>query len=494
MSDGTIARPPAVGPTPPTHPWLRSTALAFIPGTTTGLLDAFTGRLLDEFRARGHRVADVPDAATDALVTTARFGDVLSWRDALLFSARKRFGLTHAPAIFTIVHATPGNFATVTERLATALGRDVPHAGDFEFPGLAPEAFRVLHAQGRRGGPLLALARLLQAQVKSIRILLVVSDAAPREAYHFDLVGAHPRTSAADERVFYRDIVLRMVTVLADRELTEHTLAGPPIPAALWRALDTPAAMGAAARELARRRFFTSMVRIEDLVRVPAMSGAVAAQYSEGCLASWDRTLGAVVASVTGSGRPVDKGALGADDLTVIAAVRADGRGVVFRPIEGHPNAPPSSEAVEMVAVDERLPRVTLDDASRVTAPVVRSKLHGHRGVAAWNPARVEYAPLDAAYHHYPVSCASAGQARGVIAAFSRAVALRDPDDPRAVVFTVIPGHGVMLAEKWVRGKAAFQTIWELMDAGDLVIDPAVPQGPFGYERDGDGTMVVSTA
>ena len=113
--------------------------------------------------------------------------------------------------------------------------------------------------------------------------------------------------------------------------------------------------------------------------------------------------------------------------------------------------------------------------------------MHGHRGVVAYHPDYVEYARLDAPYYHYPVSCATEAQANGIRQAFSRAEALLHPDDPRQVVFTVLPGHGVVLVEKWQPDKAPFQLIWEYMDAGYLQIEAPVPQGWYSYEPGDDG-------
>jgi len=53
------------------------------------------------------------------------------------------------------------------------------------------------------------------------------------------------------------------------------------------------------------------MLRISDLVRVPPMEEGVARRYSEGCFATWGPELQALVATATGSARPL--GALPAD-------------------------------------------------------------------------------------------------------------------------------------------------------------------------------------
>ena len=234
-------------------------------------------------------------------------------------------------------------------------------------------------------------------------------------------------------------------------------------------------------------------MHIASLVPVPAVAGAVASQYSEGCYATWDVTLNALIATVTGSARPVEKKAITEDDLAVIAGVREDYLGALVWEVEGKRNDPPSSEAVEMFDMDSDLPRIQLGPEWPVQgeAPVMRSKLHGHRGVSAFNPAQVEYVPLDAPYLRYFVTCGTDRQAHGVRDAFSRSEAMRNPDDPRQLAFTILPGHGVVIAEKWVAGKAPFQVMWEAMDAGDIVIDSRVPQSLFSYLPGEDGRMAV---
>jgi hypothetical protein len=479
----------------PMHPWLCRIHVAFVPGPTTSLLEEVVSGLLHHFRLQGHQVQTMPDDRTDVILTTAPFSEPIGWREALFFTARRRFNLSHSPTLYTLVHVAPEDFRHLLDQFRAALAKEPPDPADYTFPGLAPQAHRVLFEQGHRGGPILALERLVQAQAKSTRILLVVGVNRPLAAYHFDLVGAHPCSEAEDLESFYDDIVLRIVTTVSTREVTQHEMVGEPIPYALWRRLKTPAAMRVAGQQLGERNFFTEMVRIANLVQVPAVTDAIANQYSEGCFATWDPTLGALIATVTGSARPVDKGSITDDDLAVIVGVRPDGRGALTRHVEGKRNDPPSSEAVEMMDMDSPLPTITLDPTWNVTAqvPVARSKLHGHRGVAAYDPCRVEYVPLDPPYYHYLVSCATDAQARGVKGAFARSEAMQNPDDPRQVVFTVLPGHGVVIVEKWVPGTAPFQVIWEYMDAGYLQVDNHIPQGTMEYASGPDGRMVLQT-
>jgi hypothetical protein len=474
------------------HPWLRKISLTFVPGLTTPLLEQVASDLLDTFRALGHTVQERPDEQTDLVLTTAPFARPLNWRESLLFTGRRRLGLSHNPTILTLIHSRPEEFQNLLSQVEMVLKKEPNDSPNLAFEGLAPDAYRTIIEQGLRGGPLLGLERVLQAQSKSIRILLLIGEEEPQEAYLFDLVGAHPHMDAKNREAFYEDIALRVVTGLSTEEVTQHQLVGEPIPYDVWRGLPTPPAMLTASRELGKRDFFTHLIRVADLVPVPAVGAAIAEQYSEGCFATWEPRLDALITTITGSARPVSKDDITENELALIIGVRPDGKGAMIRHVENKRNDPPSSEAVEMMALDEPLPKValTLDEHGGTTAfqvPVARSKLHGHRGVAAYHPDYVEYAPLDPAYYYYPVSCATEAQANGIRHAFSRAEALLNPNDPRQVVFTVLPGHGLVMVEKWQAEKAPFQLIWEYMDADYLQIEPRVPQGWFTYEPEADG-------
>jgi hypothetical protein len=477
------------------HSWLREISVAFVPGPMTPLLKDVRDGLLTQLERLGHEVQEIPNDRTEVILTTARFGEPIGWRQAPLFYSRRRFGLSHVPMFLALVHAPSAAFQDVLDGLRVALDKEPPDPANFVFPALVPQAYRVLVEQGRRGGPILALERIVQAQAKSIRVILVVGDERPLAAYHFDLAGAYPRTEAQDPEFFYRDIALRIVTAASTTEVNQHQLVGNPIPRSLWQRLSTPAAMRFAGQQLGQRNFFTEMIRIANLVNVPAVSDSVADQYSEGCFATWDPTLDALVATVTGSARPIDKDNITDDELAVIVGVRPDGQGAQVRHVEDKRNDNPSSESVEMIEMDQALPTITLgpqwDTPGEV--PVVRSKLHGHRGAAAYDPRYVEHVSLDPPFYHYLVSCATEAQARGIKAAFSRSEALNNPDDPRQVVFTVLPGHGIVIAEKWVPGKVPFQVIWEYMDAGFLVVEDLIPQGPLQFVPTASGRMVLQT-
>ncbi|MCS6843803.1 MAG: hypothetical protein NZ528_05675 [Caldilineales bacterium] len=468
--------------------------VTYVPGHRHPVLDQAVAGILQQFAAWGHTVQEAPDDATDLLLTSAPFGEPLNWRSALMFTARHRFKLSRQPTVVTLVPMAPSELDRLTAHFEAVLLKSPPDPEDYEFPGLAPTAYRVLYEQGHRGGPMLAIQRLVQAQAKSIRVLLVVGQDEPERIYHFDLVGAFPVSRPnGSPTAMYDDVVLRLTTCLSSTDIHHHQTVGEPVPRAVWAGLDTPKAMCRAGYELGRRGFFTDTVFIGDLTAVPAVAGVVASQYSEGCYATWEPRLDALIATVTGSARPVDKKQITEDELAVIVGVRPDYLGALVREVEGKRNDPPSSEAVEMYDMDRPLPRIRLGDGwpEPVEVPVIRSKLHGHRGIKAFDPTAVEYVPLDLPYLHYFVTCGTDSQARGVRDAFGRSQAMANPDDPRPVAFTILPGHGVVLAEKWVPGKAPFQVIWELMDAGRLVVDSHVPQGLFTYEPGGDGRYVV---
>jgi hypothetical protein len=465
--------------TDPTHPWLRSLSVAFLPGDATTVQGQVAEGLRRAFQRHGHLVQTAPDDATDVLFSLAPFGVALSWREAPFFQARRMFRLQRQPVVVTIVHAEHEPWGKLVARLECAVAKEPPVSEDFAFPGLAPYAYHTLVEQGLRGGPILAAERLLQAQAVCVRILLVVGDDRPDFAYHFDLVGSLACSDGRSDG-FYDDLVLRTVTAVSADDIGAYTALPPPIAWDAWAALSAPPAMRRASLELGRRSFFTETVHVANLVHVPAISGAIANQYSEGCFATWEPALDALIATITGSARPVDKGNITDDELAVITAVREDRAGVYVSHVEGKRNDPPSSEAFEMIDIDASLPRIELGlgwpDGSR--APVVRSKLHGHRGVSAYNPRRAEFVSMGSAYSRYPVTCGTRGQAEGVRAAFARSEALRNPDDPRQIVFTLLPTHGLFIVEKWAPGKAPFQAIWEAMDADDLRITASVPQGP----------------
>jgi hypothetical protein len=429
----------------------------------------------------GHTTQEVPTADTDVILTTARLGEPLGWREAFMFTARRRYGLNHVPTVFTIVHATHKQFDDLLSETESILTNGVESTP--RFPGIPETASRTLYQQGKRGGAIMYLLRIVQIQSKSIRVLLVVGDEKPDYAFLFDLVGAHPQIRNEDQQTFYKDITTRIMTAASTEEITRHKVVEPEIRREVWDHLPTIHHMTEASQELGKRAFFTEMIHVSEVAEIPGFSDAISQQYSEGCFATWDASISGLLTTITGSARPVRKENITDKDLAVIVGIKPEYDGALIRTVEGHPNHPPSSEAVEMIGMDLKLPRLTLSTGLEV--PVIRSKLHGHRGVRSFNRERVEYVSVPESYLYYPVSCSTDAQYRAVQEAFSSSDALQNPQDPRQIVFTVLPGHGVVIVEKWVEGKQPFQVIWEGMDQGDIEISNEIPQGPFAYRIDG---------
>lgn len=461
------------------HPWLRSLRVFFAPTTTTPLLDEVLAGLKHAFSLNSHVVQDVPTEETDLVFTTVTFGKPISWRESLMFVGRRKLGIRRSPTVYTLMQVKPVQWQHLVDHFERALAKEPPDLADYRFPGLAPTAYRTLIEQGRRGGPILAMQRMLQAQAMCLRLVPIIGEETPLYAYHFDLVGSMAR-SEGGSGAFYDDIVWRATTAVCAADIGPIVPMPPAILRSEWDNLVTPAAVRRAGMELGRRNFFTDMVRIADLAHVPAISDSIAAQYSEGCFATWEPQLKALISTITGSARPVDKARISDDDLAVIAGVRLADHAVYVRQVEGLRNDKPSSEAFEMAEMDNSLPWVTLNPSWGLVdpVPVTRSKLHGHRGVAAFDPRAVEYVPIGATYFRYPVTCGTQQQAESIRATFARSEALRNPEDPRQLAFTLLPTHGVFVAEKWVHGKAPLQLIWEAMDTGQLQITSIIPQGP----------------
>ena len=188
------------------HPWAHPITLAYIPAFRDHLIDAAIPEMLEWLRANGTTVQDTPTNDTDLIITTARFTDPVKRDDALLFHGKRKYGLSRRPQVLTVVSMTEAEYAELVQHFA-ALAENSAEALSLKYQGLGPQAIEVLLEQAQRGGPEVALGRLLQGQNKSIRVMALIGDNAgkPVRAIHYDLAGAHPTTDARDLAYFAED-------------------------------------------------------------------------------------------------------------------------------------------------------------------------------------------------------------------------------------------------------------------------------------------------
>jgi hypothetical protein len=92
------------------HPWLKTLSVTCVTGTGDPLSNEFLSRLVDHLQQEGHRIQVTPDEDTDVILTTAAFGEALNWREALMFTARRRCKLKTNPTVFS---DPPGNTRTI---------------------------------------------------------------------------------------------------------------------------------------------------------------------------------------------------------------------------------------------------------------------------------------------------------------------------------------------------------------------------------------------
>src|ERR1051325_8996977 len=154
----------------PTHSWLKQLCISYIPGPSTPLAERLVSDLMNYFHQEGHSRQEIPSDETNVILTTVKLGEPIGWREAMMFTARRRFKLKHTPTVITIVHASPEQFnewITKIEQLLQSGGEMKP-----DFAGIPETAYRTLEQQGKRGGAILYLERIIQIQSKSIRILL----------------------------------------------------------------------------------------------------------------------------------------------------------------------------------------------------------------------------------------------------------------------------------------------------------------------------------
>jgi hypothetical protein len=470
-----------------THAWIRQISLAYMPGELTPALEQVLSPLLDWLRSYGCTVQSKPTNETDLIITTTRFGVPIDNKEAILFNGKRRYRLRHRPHVLTAIDIPETEYQYWLEHFSELREQPAKQQKSHKYPALGPRAVEVLLDQARRGGPMLALGRFLQAYVKSFRVMAVRSEASLRPlcAVHFDLAGARPVTDAADLPAFAQEVGLRVLAATCTAEINNHIFLPEPLPAQTWERLSTPEAMIRAGTMFAEFDFFTNPVSIEKLIGYRELSEAVSAHYSEGCYAVFEPEIPGLIATATGSARLVDKRHISRTDQAIVIGVKPEGDGAIVRSVADRGQVVPSVEAVEMMKICQAAStHEHINGSGRaVDVPNVRAILHGHLGVASYNPDKVESVSLDPPYYSHLVSCGTGALAAGTATAFGRSSSLGDLNDPRAVIFLEQPGHGVVVVEKWVKGRRPFEVIREYLAKRDLEMTLDVPQGSILWER-----------
>jgi hypothetical protein len=233
--------------------------------------------------------------------------------------------------------------------------------------------------------------------------------------------------------------------------------------------------------------FFTTPFYIEKILGYRGISDAISAQFSEGCYAIYEPDIPGMITTATGSARLVDKRAITRRDQAVVVGLKAGREGAIVRPVEGNDTVVPSVEAVELMGLCLAVPTHFRRNrqGERISVPNVRAILHGHLGVESFDPQHVEAVMLDPLFYTQLVSCGTGALANGTAAAFASSEALRTLDDPRRVVFLEQPGHGILVAEKWLPGDQPgrpFDLIHHALLAGHLRLSYEIAQGPVRWE------------
>ncbi len=120
------------------HPWLQKITVAFTPGPDNAGVEEILEPLLGKLQAMGHRVLDHPGGQVDLVLTSANFGEPVSWRQAPMFSARRRFGLDHTPTVVTLLKTDQSTVDQTLARLEAGLRSEEPSPEMFAADGTRP--------------------------------------------------------------------------------------------------------------------------------------------------------------------------------------------------------------------------------------------------------------------------------------------------------------------------------------------------------------------
>ncbi|MBI4770048.1 MAG: hypothetical protein HY784_06450 [Chloroflexi bacterium] len=104
--------------TPGMHPWTHPISVAYCPAYLDSVVEPAIHAVLDWFRASGGAVESRPDRETELILTTARFNQPVERDEALLFHAKRIYGLGHRPQILTVVSLRESEYGEQTQHFA----------------------------------------------------------------------------------------------------------------------------------------------------------------------------------------------------------------------------------------------------------------------------------------------------------------------------------------------------------------------------------------
>lgn len=420
-------------------PWWRPLTVSLVGRPADGdvVLRGFVPRLLEAFRAQGHRVLDHADGNVELMLGFSEIPDgeeplvrrIPERGTPLALALLREFGLSRRPENLVVLASTSGRLS----------GR--PH-------------MEVVEA-----------ARAAMARIGTPKVVFVTGDrwtGEVLETTYCTMEGGHP-TDLDDPVERLRD---RLVTMACAVEVGgRYEVVPDAIPREDWERSEIPDALMEAGRRMDRLELLPPPRRLDEFVgpeltrkynRFLGLKG-----FSEGMLFAVDPESGTTMVTASGSW-DVDKRTLRRDE--VVPITRKDEVVVVLAP-EGIRPKGPSVEAWEVLALLEVVPKVRIsrDDSGRwmphpegpVEVPIVRGGIHTHVGVERIDEDVVEVVPANREVFPYGFGCGTdlmCDVARDVA---GRSRAIQDPDDPRRFVRWPMLYHGDAVVELWKPGASA---------------------------------------
>ena len=296
------------------------------------------------------------------------------------------------------------------------------------------------------------------------------------------LEGGHPSLSA-------REVARRLMVFGSSREVGGFSVDPDlEIPYAYWTQSPTVSTIRQFGRFLGSKGLLSPPVEIKELPKNPRLAEKIIrlldyTRQAEGALWGIDPVVEVIsrtshnrhsIASlplVTASGT---SGAVKTDlKETDIIPIIPQGNGTVMGvSVEGQPMRKPSVEAEEFTLPLMKLPKISFYG---ITVPAFRAGFHIHRGFSVPDSKDIVVIPTDITAYP-PVGCGVDLMHRMSLDAMQRARAKMAAGNPAILYLFAVPNHGTNGFIPWGNHENPFQGIIDLIEQGDLVFTPDVPQ------------------